>query len=281
MQSLSMESLIRRHPGIVTRQEKMYYVTAALSTAIMKADGNVSRDETATAIKIAEKLGLATASKSEVDSYLKGTDDFAKKFVTIQDLMNLISVFEQKEEKLNLLKVLIKLSSSDGTLDKAEYSIISKVAGSLKVSIPEFGTLAEKLNIGTGNAARDRQFEMAGTVIKTIGKGVMITAILGLKIIELLVQDGSTQHSKKRPASKKKSVADSKPKAKEIHFTYRAGSKNCALCRHWQGQRIVEPNKKQVQVALHGQPRGVCSASPGGKRIVLASHTCHNFSSVI
>lgn len=281
MQNLSLERLNKRHPNITQRSEVIHYVLAALVAAVIKADGTVTSNETDAAVKIAEQLGMATSTKSEIDAYLKGTDDFRNKEVTINDLIELSQVLKSKNEKMNLLKVLIKISSADGILDKAEYLVISKVAQSFKMAIPEFESLAEKLNVGTGNAARDRQFEIAGNVIKTIGKGVWVTAVLGLKVIDLLLQDGTSKPSKKRTVPSKKQVSVEKPQAKEIFKTYRAGCKYCGFCSHWYGQRTVEPNKKQVLIALHGQPRGVCSKSPGGKRLVIASHTCAEFSPVI
>jgi len=154
MQNLSLERLNKRHPNITQRSEVIHYVLAALVAAVIKADGTVTSNETDAAVKIAEQLGMATSTKSEIDAYLKGTDDFRSKEVTINDLIELAQVLKSKDEKMNMLKVLIKISSADGILDKAEYLVISQVAQSFKMAIPEFESLAEKLNVETSNAAR-------------------------------------------------------------------------------------------------------------------------------
>lgn len=279
MPNLALTLLSKRHPKIVTQQEKMYYVLALLASIITKVDGKVSDKETAALLKIVEKLGVS-ATDSQLDAFLKGIEDCDCKAVSITDVLDMVEVFERHQDKLNLLKILIKLSSADGTLDKAEYTIIFKVANTCNIPIPEFESLAEKLNIATGNAARDRQFEIASGVLKTIGKGVVATAILGFQIIELFLQDSNTQPRKKQASSSNKSTRS--PEKKDIkQRVYRGGSKNCALCVHWHGQRKVEPSRKQVLVDLQGQPNGVCVVSPGGKRKVLASHTCANFSPII
>lgn len=157
MPNLALTLLSKRHPKIVTQQEKMYYVLALLASIITKVDGKVSNKETAALLKIVEKLGVS-ATDSQLDAFLKGIEDCDCQTVSITDVLDMVEVFERHQDKLNLLKILIKLSSADGTLDKAEYTIIFKVANTCNIPIPEFESLAEKLNIATGNAARDRQF---------------------------------------------------------------------------------------------------------------------------
>ena len=279
MKNIALNHLSQRHPKIVTRKEKMYYVLAALASMLIKADGVASENEVDTLVKLLENFA-ATASESEHDAYTKGMEDYDCKAVKLADILEILEVFESREEKLNLLKILIKIASADGTLDKAEYSIIFKVSNAFAIPIPEFESLAEKLNIATGNAARTRQFEIASGVLKTIGKGVVATAVIGFQIIELFLQDGKSQPRKRQTSSSKEPTSNAKPK--DIQYrAYRSDIKNCALCRHWYGQRKVEPAKKQVLVALHGQPNGICTVSPGGKRKVLASHTCANFSPLL
>lgn len=279
MHNAALNLLNQRHPKIVTRKEKMYYVLSALASMLIKADGVASEKEVDTLVKLLENF-LNNASESEHDAYLKGLEDYDCKAVQLVDILDMLELFESREDKLKLLRILIKIASADGTLDKAEYSIIFKVANAFTIPIPEFDALAEKLNIVTGNAARARQFEVAGGVLKTIGKGVVATAILGFQIIELFLQDGKSQPPKKQTSSSKKTTRSPKPQETQYRV-YRGESKNCALCRHWHGQRKVEPSKKQVLVALHGQPNGICANSPSGKRKVLASHTCSNFSPII
>lgn len=257
----------------------MYYVLAALASMLIKADGVASDKEVDTLVKLLGNFA-ATASESEHDAYMKGMEDYDSKAVKLTDILEILEVFESREEKLNLLKVLIKIASADGTLDKAEYSIIFKVANSFAIPIPEFESLAEKLNIATGNAARTRQFEIASGVLKTIGKSVVATAVIGFQIVELFLQDGKSQLRNRQTSSSKKPTSSARPKGIQYR-AYRSESKNCALCRHWHGQRKVETGKKQVLVALHGQPNGICAVSPGGKRKVLASHTCANFNPLL
>lgn len=277
----SAKGLAQRHPEIRTRKEVMSYVLAALNYFLIKVDGNIDDREKSAIIPAVERSGLVS-TKTEVESYRKGTRDVARKAVKFSEVIELVDAFETSEEKLELLKCLILISSADGTLDKAEYSLIYDVAQSLTMTVPKFDALAKRLNITTGNAARKRKFEVAGGVLKTVGKGVAVTAALGISIVGLLIKESAIQPQGNRRASAKTSASHQKQSQnRNQKRAYRSGSRNCAYCRHWHGDRQVEVSKKLVFVELKGQPRGVCAASPGGKRLVLASHTCRDFVAVI
>jgi uncharacterized tellurite resistance protein B-like protein len=279
----SAKGLAQRHPEIRTRQEMMSYVLATLNYFLIKVDGDIDEREKASIVPAVDRSGFVSTSL-EIESYKKGTRDVAQKAVKLPEVMGLTGVFETSEEKIKLLKCLIHISSADGTLDKAEYSLIYDIAESLTITIPKFDELAEKLNIDTGNAARKRKFEVAGGVLKTVGKGVAVTAALGISVIGLLIKESSTQPKGNRRQSPKKPTSTRKPiqsQNRNQKRPYRYRSKNCAYCRHWHGDREVDVKNKIVFVALQGQPRGICAASPGGKRIVLASHTCRDFASLL
>lgn len=289
MDNTLLQKLSQRHPVICTRPDQKAYVLAALIYTLIKADGDATAKEMADVIPSVQKFGNLSG-QSELDSFKKGAEDAIDKTIALHDITGLVGVFETRQEQLNLIKCLIRIAAADGTLDKAEYSIIEELSCTFQLNIPKFEELAEKLSITTSNAARKRQFEAVGGVLKIIGKGVVVAASLGLAIIEILVQDTAKPASgpqnkpenkpeKKSPAVKTSSVqtqAQAVPKR-----VYRAEQKNCALCSHWCGERQVNRSKKQISVDLHGQPRGACVVSPGGKRIVLASNICDKFTPVL
>jgi len=279
----SAKGLANRHPEIRSRKEVMSYVLAALNYFLAKVDGSIDDTEKSAIVPAVDRSGLVT-TRAEVDSYRKGTRDVAQKAVKLSDVMNLVSVFETSEEKVKLLKCLIHIASADGTLDKAEYSLIYDVAQSLTITIPKFDELAEKLNIATSNAARKRKFEVAGGVLKTVGKGVAATAALGISIAGLLIKESvmPSQGNNRQPA--RNSATSKKPTQTAIRAKQRVmrkGNVNCACCQYWHGDRKVEVSKKLVSVDLQGHPKGICTVSGGSKVVVLAIHTCRKFVSVI
>ena len=288
MKNTIFEALIQRHPGISSQKDLLCYVLAALTWSIAKADGTIQDEEKSEIPKIIEGLGVIS-TRSQLDSYVCAMRDVVKGQIKFHEVMRLLEVFQTKEQRFTLLRCLIKVASADGTLDRAEYNIIAKVAQAFKISVPQFDQLADKLNIETGNAARKRKFEIASGVVKTVGKGAAITAAVGVALIAMLLTDGgkpsgrASSRSNKKPTStgnKELKTQSSQPQS-ATQYVHRKGGRKCALCAHWRGDRQVDWKKKQVAVNANGQPRGACAKSPGGKRLVLSVHTCIEFDSVV
>ncbi|MBL3811120.1 TerB family tellurite resistance protein [Alteromonas macleodii] len=286
MQNTVIESLIQRHPGISSQKDLLCYVLSALTWSIAKADGAIQDEEKSEIPKIIEGLGVIS-TRSQLDSYLCGMRDVVKAQIKFHEVIRLLDVFQTKEQRFTLLRCLIKVASADGTLDKAEYTVITKVAQAFEISVPQFEQLADKLNIETGNAARKRKFEIASGVVKTVGKGAVITAAVGVALIAMLLIDGGKSSGRASSRSNKKltSSGNKEPKAQShqttTQYIHRKGGRKCALCSHWRGDRQVNWKKNQVSVDASGQPRGACAKSPGGKRLVLSVHTCNEFDSVV
>lgn len=222
---------------------KVLYTRGALACSLSKSDGKTEQSEIDTV------LGLfASASgdkaESEYKAFSSGFNAFNENAISNAQILENCIQFEDEETNRATLQVLFQIAAADGYLDKGEYDFIRKVSDILGFTLPEFGILANSLELKTSDFQKDELIAKA----KTFGLGALAIGGAALKV---LLEESDRQVSSKNTDSSK-SEAD-----KKYEYKYHKSDKFCVTCRNWTGVRTFQPRNPYVYTES-GYTKGSC-----------------------
>lgn len=285
----------QNHPSIATHlSHKKLFLLGALAATVMKSDGEITEDEVETALRIFSKKSDLADSK-EFKLFSRGAQSVKNKQLKFRQLLELCFQLKSKKHQLSIVKYLFRISASDGQLDKGEYQVIRRVAGSFGIKIPSFEELATRLNVETGHAARERQIEMVGNVIKTVGTGVAMAGGILVTLLSKMVESTNTPQnsrssarsgplgsranarqpqSQSRSSPKNTTRTDAKEKTQTmIYGTVGSSYKNCVTCEYWDGSREAQKHTGAVKFPSKNN-KGTCHNKATHHRQTSPTTTC-------
>ncbi|MBQ4830607.1 TerB family tellurite resistance protein [Alteromonas sp. MMG017] len=283
------------HPSIAPHLSyKKLFLLGALAATVMKSDGEITENEVEAALRIFSKK-KNFADRTDFKIFSTGVQSVNNKQLKFRQLLELCYQIKGKKQHLNIIKYLFRISASDGQLDKAEYQVIRQVAELFGIKTPSFEDLANRLNVETGHAARDRKIEMVGNVVKAVGTGVAVAGSLLLSLLSEMVESTTSSQngrSSARPdpldnrtsarktekpscsATRATQVNASKKKEQSIIYgTVGNSYKNCVTCEFWDGLR--EPQKYTGAVRFPSKNnKGTCQNKATHHRKTSPTSTC-------
>ena len=105
-----------------------------LVAAVMKADGKVVKSE----LDYVKQFFIRQFGKESAKQALKLLKDVLKQDILVRDICLQISDNMDYSSRLQLLHLLLNISSADGAVNKAEIDLIGKMSGALGISKNDF-----------------------------------------------------------------------------------------------------------------------------------------------
>lgn len=232
-----------------------------LSVALIAADGNIDKNETAF-MEDDNVKAILNNDQNSLDEFAIGVQ-FAVNNLNekgeISEVKLLQISLDDNANNEKTISLLISLAAVDGYVDKLEYDLIKTTSSRFGIYLPHLEDLTDKIGVKSSDIEKEEATRKAkqarANIAKTTAKGVGVVAATAVLAFIGSDAKSSSKGNRSRPHNKTKASKTNQNNTQKEIFS--SQHKKCVTCQNWGGSRQISHSRMHAECSSF-QVKGEC-----------------------